>query len=689
MTPHLRDGALTWDDTPRLLLAGDYPYYRDDPALWAPKLRAMRMAGLEVVTFYVPWRHHELDAGRFAFDGPGNRDLIAFLAHVRQAGLCAVAKPGPFVHAELPLGGLPDRLSPTTDPRLQAASSAAGQPLLSQGMSLPSAHDPLFQRETAHWLEAVAAVLRPQVHPAGPLIGLQIGNEGHHGEMALSVSDVDYCPAALAAYRQWAGDGEGAATADPPQPGEHPVASSDATARYVRWGAWLSADLSTGMARLAQWLNLDVPILINAPAPASLESPSLDAWLARGATLDRGPVAYGYINWTENLAQDDAALMAYVLAARRGRGPNLEENWSLDWVNPQVKAACIPIYATLLGLACGASGMTVYTACATGSWGEHLSISRDFLAQSTGDATQLDSPYGAVAPIGLDGGPGPGFGALSALTAFLDAVGPLLIHARPEPGPVFWVQPEHSAVSAWNPSGHPGLPPTASSTLVPFLRHCLGHSIPFHVVDRLQNRNGPDLVPGTLLVTTSTRAMSRTTQYLLAAKVRAGVQLLLVGAAPEVDEHDDACGILAEALHGRDCTVPADQLKQELSRRLNHLARRHAGTLELRLSGPQENVFVFLFNRTARTRPVVTSVAGQELRTVLGPYGCAVVHLVGSRIRSCYVKGLNEQILVGTPVNITYGTDQVTTEHPCDLTLIRDDQGERRITTTEPTQVST
>lgn len=168
MTPHVHNGVLTWDDRPRVLLAGDYPYYRDDPDLWAPKLRAMSAAGLEVVSFYVPWRHHELDAGRFAFDGPGNRDLIAFLQHIRQAGLCALAKPGPFVHAELPLGGLPDRLSPTTDPLVQAATSADGQPLLSQGRSLPSPHDPVFQWETERWLGAVATVLRPQVHPHGP-----------------------------------------------------------------------------------------------------------------------------------------------------------------------------------------------------------------------------------------------------------------------------------------------------------------------------------------------------------------------------------------------------------------------------------------------------------------------------------------------------------------------------------------
>jgi beta-galactosidase len=362
--PTVRDGVLHLGGRPQLLLIGDYPYYRDDPRRWPAKLAALRAAGLTTVSFYVPWRHHEID-GRFVFDGPGNRDLTGFLAAIAEAGLYALAKPGPHVHAELPLGGLPDRLRPDRDPRLRAARGP-----VRHGRELPSLGDPVFAAEVDRWLAAAGDALKQWCFPNGPLIAVQAGNEGLYGETALAFDEYD--PDRV---------------------------------------------LGDDLARFADGLGLDVPAFANLSPPAPGR---FAAWQARG--LPEHP-HYGFTNWAGDTATDDSALDRFLLAATRARGPNLEENWSLGWAYPGWQSPATPIFNGLLGLACGATGLTVYTACATGDWGPDLAV------------PGIDPPYGADAPIGLDARPGPAFEPLRVLTHFLAAEGAALVTAAAD-GPV-------------------------------------------------------------------------------------------------------------------------------------------------------------------------------------------------------------------------------------------------------------
>ncbi|GLW28273.1 beta-galactosidase [Actinoplanes regularis] len=359
----VRDGVLQLAGRPSLLLAGDYPYYRDEPRCWPGKLAAIRAAGLTTVSFYVPWRHHELD-GRFVFDGPGSRDLTGFLGAVADAGLFALAKPGPHVHAELPLGGLPDRLGPDQDSRLRPARGPGGAPLRSHGRALPSLSDPAFAAEVDRWLAAAGDALKQWRFPNGPLVAVQAGNEGLYGETALALDEYDP-----------------------------------------------DRELGPDLARFADALGLDVPAFANLSPPAPGR---YAAWRARGLP---GHPHYGFTNWAGDTATDDGALDRYLLAATRARGPNLEENWSLGWAYPGWCNPATPIFNGLLGLACGATGLTVYTACATGIGEPHLVV------------PGVEAPYGADAPIGTDATPGPAFAALRVLTHFLAAEGVALATA--------------------------------------------------------------------------------------------------------------------------------------------------------------------------------------------------------------------------------------------------------------------
>ena len=64
--------------------------------------------GVDVVSAYTIWIHHEEEEG--VFDFSGQRDLRAFLALIQKCGLKCFLRIGPWVHGEVRNGGFPDWL---------------------------------------------------------------------------------------------------------------------------------------------------------------------------------------------------------------------------------------------------------------------------------------------------------------------------------------------------------------------------------------------------------------------------------------------------------------------------------------------------------------------------------------------------------------------------------------------------
>ncbi|MCA1814134.1 MAG: beta-galactosidase, partial [Halobacteriales archaeon] len=189
----VRRGVLHIDGAPRFLWSADYPYYRDEPSHWADRLAKLREAGIQVVTCYVPWRHHApqdpLRGGIVDFDGStqGNRDVKGFLRLAHEHGLLAMVKPGPFVHAELRYGGLPDYVDPDLNPRIEPEMTGTGalfrwivsRDQAAANHSLPAPLDPAFVEYVRGWLQAVTReVIAPNTWPRGPIVALQLLNEG-------------------------------------------------------------------------------------------------------------------------------------------------------------------------------------------------------------------------------------------------------------------------------------------------------------------------------------------------------------------------------------------------------------------------------------------------------------------------------------------------------------------------------
>ena len=97
---------LTRAGKPWLPVMGEFHFTRVPAAQWELELRKMKAAGIDVVASYIIWNHHEEQEGKF--DWSGRRDLRRFVELCRKVGLDFVVRVGPWAHAEVRYGGIPD-----------------------------------------------------------------------------------------------------------------------------------------------------------------------------------------------------------------------------------------------------------------------------------------------------------------------------------------------------------------------------------------------------------------------------------------------------------------------------------------------------------------------------------------------------------------------------------------------------
>ncbi|MFD9109371.1 beta-galactosidase [Streptomyces bottropensis] len=147
---------LTRGGRPWFPVSGEFHYSRYPAGEWEEELLKMKAGGVTVVAAYVIWIHHEEIEGRVRFDG--DRDLRRFAELCARHGLDLIPRIGPWVHAEVRGGGLPDWVLDRTD--------------------APRTDDPAYLAPVRTWFAAIAGQLRglDRAH-GGPVVALQIENE--------------------------------------------------------------------------------------------------------------------------------------------------------------------------------------------------------------------------------------------------------------------------------------------------------------------------------------------------------------------------------------------------------------------------------------------------------------------------------------------------------------------------------
>jgi hypothetical protein len=155
LTLGLNNRFLTLDGKPWLPVAGEFHFSRYPRAQWEDEILKMKAAGVNVITTYVIWIHHEEIQGQF--DWTGQRDLRAFAQLCARHGMYLIARIGPWDHAEVRNGGLPDwvlRQGPTRE------------------------NDPLYLASVGAWYGQIGEQLKGLLWKnGGPVIAIQLENE--------------------------------------------------------------------------------------------------------------------------------------------------------------------------------------------------------------------------------------------------------------------------------------------------------------------------------------------------------------------------------------------------------------------------------------------------------------------------------------------------------------------------------
>lgn len=94
-------------DNKRVLVRSAAIHYFRMPGqeMWRDRLSKLKAAGYNAVDIYFNWAYHSKEQGKYDFTGI--RDIRALLDLTQELGLFVIARPGPYINAEVSLGGLP------------------------------------------------------------------------------------------------------------------------------------------------------------------------------------------------------------------------------------------------------------------------------------------------------------------------------------------------------------------------------------------------------------------------------------------------------------------------------------------------------------------------------------------------------------------------------------------------------
>jgi beta-galactosidase GanA len=85
-----------------------HPFRLPSPGLWRDVLQKMKANGYNAVSFYFDWGYHTSKPG--VYDFTGVRDMDRVLRIAAEEGLYVIARPGPYMNAEVTRGGFPSWL---------------------------------------------------------------------------------------------------------------------------------------------------------------------------------------------------------------------------------------------------------------------------------------------------------------------------------------------------------------------------------------------------------------------------------------------------------------------------------------------------------------------------------------------------------------------------------------------------
>jgi len=698
-----QDGRFHKDDEPFFVIASDYQYYRDRRDNWEDRLVKLKNAGVNLITFYTPWRHHlRMENGHTVYDFDGrtkdSRDLRGFLEIVKRLDLLMIIKPGPFVHSELNVGGLPDVVSPGFNPGMPPARRHHGRACRwsYNNSQLPAALDDHFDGMVKGWLETVGKVIAPYCDEQGPAIAIQLNDETIYCMSNDPPWHIGYEPSGIRFYQQLLTERyrdvdtynrlhgtshasldfvggprletlQGAAEDQPPGP-----SSREDVLKYVDWGEYQWQLRRELYVRYARYLGIDLPQLTNYAGitpPIEENVPDLqdeaqevipedhlklypEWWFAMNRIdQDRDAYEYGMISWLGVAAYDRDVFDRYVNTARRARGLNLEENWGFAALyDGRSKFPLIPFYQTLVSIAAGATGYDIFVGASTDHWDETLDR-----------ITKLQcSTFPSDAPIDEHGNLRPLYHTAKFLNDWFLEHGDALLRCEFDIDVAYLLYAPYASISSWVPDdrywrvANSDIPRCAREGFEEFSHALQEAGFSFGMFE-LEAATAEQLSQPKALAIHGGYFMDADCQNRLAAFVEDGGRLFISGQLPEVDARLEPCVRLKEAIEqavgakdqrvvyhrenlfadgGFAKVVQNSGLETSVQYSENLRAFMHRGKNE-------RFVFFFSFDE-AGSHDRWIEFDGQRITLTLGSKTSGVLRITDGRITGHLVKGVNE-----------------------------------------------
>ena len=679
--PPVADGKNITNVIKEFLISTDYPYFRDDPKNWEDRLNKIKSLGISVLTSYIPWRHHEIEInGKRQCDFTGktspNRDVVGFFQLCQEMEFKVIAKPGPFIHAELNYGGLPNWVCPNINLYIEPMLSAEGIPFFWGGIEkkadgtgleelpLPSPLDPVFLVQVEKWLRTVTEqVIAPFAGPSGPVICVQVGNEGIYSNYQRAPWAYDYSNSSLHLFRKYLQQTYGDVnnynrlhgtnytdwqSIEAPRQWKCPAYPLEFR-QYQDWSAYQSYYMRKIFGKLSGYIPVNLPFVINANPPTD-DPFGLDAWLSRVNPDELPNLQYGYTNWIGVACKDPGVIERYQTLTKRAKGINYEENWGFSKLyEKEFEYPSVCFFQTMIQIASGAKGYNIYTGVGT----RHATADLDLLHQ--------ECDYPDCAPITSDGQAAPKAEIVRLMDEFFTRWGSEFLECEPVCPVAFGLYLPYAqnavwvAEQDWEKVTSMGIP-NHGQALQHFQRLCLAAHVDFDIVNLQTSGIGQHQGYPTLVLA-SGRIMDKLTQEKLVNHVQSGVNLVLIGEIPSKDSNDQPLLLLDEIKHKIQVVSIEEFLNWD---QISWNQRRNTTTgitPQNSISGnthiwhyshPHKDIhYLFIFSGSDTNKPVEFDFTSQCIKRnfeLLLPPECAgVVRIVNGQVSSLLVKGKNEE----------------------------------------------
>ena len=145
---------LTKDGKPWVPVMGEFHFSRYPNEEWETEILKIKAAGINIISTYLFWIHHEEKEGKFDFSG--DRNIKSFLTLCQKHNMYVLLRIGPWCHGEAIYGGFPKFIQKRADKRSNS----------------PKYLEKVEKIYTQYFLQS-----REFFYPKGCVIGIQLENE--------------------------------------------------------------------------------------------------------------------------------------------------------------------------------------------------------------------------------------------------------------------------------------------------------------------------------------------------------------------------------------------------------------------------------------------------------------------------------------------------------------------------------